>query len=153
MQLRALNGALRAFDSLEVVPIYQASIVCVGVAWGWTFYEENAGLSLLDTIMFCVGCGVSCAGVALLSFKAHAVPYVEMSGDDSDGVKGLAGAADADDSASLDPPAATASSEVRASSDGGDGVSAWLVSRNTVPQLVPTRASESTTSTPLLSSR
>ena len=36
LQLRSLNGGLRRFDALAVVPIYQGCIVCVvAVCWRW----------------------------------------------------------------------------------------------------------------------
>ena len=69
MQLKTLNEGLRAFDAVEIVPMYQASIVCVGVSWGWTFYQENKELDRFAEIMFAVGCSVSVLGISLLSFK------------------------------------------------------------------------------------
>lgn len=69
MQLRHLNGGLRRFDAMEIVPIYQASIVTVGVAWGWTYFDEAQYLAPLNIGMFVFGCGISVAGIVLLSMK------------------------------------------------------------------------------------
>lgn len=69
MQLKTLNEGLRAFDAIEIVPIYQASIVCVGVSWGWTFYQENKSLDQNHESMFAFGCVISVCGISLLSFK------------------------------------------------------------------------------------
>ena len=40
-QLRALNAGLRAFDVMDIVPIYQACIVSVGVAWYGFFHISH----------------------------------------------------------------------------------------------------------------
>ena len=73
-QLRELNGGLRRFDAMELVPMYQAGIVIWGVAYGWGFYQENLYLANLpfDEIMFAVGVGISICGIALLSLKPRA---------------------------------------------------------------------------------
>jgi hypothetical protein len=68
-QLRALNGGLRRFPAMEVVPIYQACVVVSGVAFGWIVFEENEYLDPIDETMFAVGVAISVLGIALLSFK------------------------------------------------------------------------------------
>ena len=72
MQLRHLNGGLRRFNAMDVVPMYQACIVVVGVAWGWIFYEEDSYLAPTDKTMFAVGVGISVLGIVLLSLKSAA---------------------------------------------------------------------------------
>lgn len=69
MQLKTLNEGLRIFDTVEIVPMYQASIVVVGVSWGWTFYQENKDLARLDEFKFAAGVLVSVFGIGLLTFK------------------------------------------------------------------------------------
>ena len=69
MQLKTLNEGLRNFDAVEIVPMYQASIVCVGVSWGWTFYQENKDLARTDEYKFALGVLVSVLGICLLTFK------------------------------------------------------------------------------------
>ena len=69
-QLRALNGGLRRFPAMEVVPIYQACVVVSGVAFGWIVFQENEYLDPIDETMFAVGVAISVLGIALLSFKA-----------------------------------------------------------------------------------
>ena len=68
-QLKTLNEGLRAFDTVELVPIYQASVVAVGVTWGWVFYEENKELSYGVEGFFLLGCFISVTGIAVLSLK------------------------------------------------------------------------------------
>ena len=68
-QLKTLNEGLRAFDTMELVPIYQASVVAVGVSWGWVFYEENKDLSYGVEGFFLLGCFISVTGIAVLSLK------------------------------------------------------------------------------------
>jgi hypothetical protein len=69
-QLRALNGGLRRFPAMEVVPIYQACVVVSGVAFGWIVFQENEYLDPIDETMFAVGVAISVLGIALLSFKS-----------------------------------------------------------------------------------
>ena len=64
-----MSQALRRFDALEVVPVYQSCIVIVGVSWGWLFYAENNGLSPLSTGLFVLGCSLSIVGIAVLSMR------------------------------------------------------------------------------------
>jgi len=68
-QLKTLNEGLRAFDTMELVPAYQASVVAVGVSWGWIFYEENKELSYGAEGFFLLGCFVSVTGIAVLTLK------------------------------------------------------------------------------------
>jgi len=64
-----MSQALRRFDAMEVVPVYQSCIVIVGVSWGWLFYAENKGLSSLSTGLFVLGCSLSIVGIAVLSLR------------------------------------------------------------------------------------
>jgi drug/metabolite transporter (DMT)-like permease len=68
-QLYFLQSSLSELDSLEVVPPYQASIILIGLAWGWIFGSEAAAMSSLSMGMFILGAVLSCAGVLLLMFK------------------------------------------------------------------------------------
>lgn len=69
MQLKTLNEGLRNFDAVEIVPMYQAAIVCVGVSWGWTFYQENKDLERTAEYKFALGVLVSVLGICILTFK------------------------------------------------------------------------------------
>lgn len=83
-QLKCLNSALANFDSLLVVPIYQASICIIGVVWGWIFYAENKELPALNQGMFITGCLISVFGICLLGLKPrrpHAPPGTVMDAD------------------------------------------------------------------------
>jgi MFS family permease len=68
-QLGYLNSALKQMDALTVVPIYQVSIVLIGIAFGWIFGAESAGMSTLFLALFLVGAFLTCIGVILLLFK------------------------------------------------------------------------------------
>jgi hypothetical protein len=68
-QLRVLNAGLANFDAVEIVPMYQASMVMVGVGWGWVFYQENKDLEANQVELFALGCAVSVLGIAVLGFK------------------------------------------------------------------------------------
>jgi hypothetical protein len=81
MQLKTLNEGLRSFDAIEIVPMYQASIVCVGVTWGWTFYQENRYLDRDHEFLFAVGCAVSVCGIAMLSLKKKSQPSGSLEND------------------------------------------------------------------------
>ena len=102
-QLKTLNEGLRAFDTMELVPIYQASVVAVGVSWGWIFYEENKDLSYGVEGFFLLGCVISVTGIAVLSFKRTHEPGEGGGGGSSAGeAEGLL-AARADQAGALTP--------------------------------------------------
>lgn len=69
LQLRFLNSALKRFDALEAVPIYQSAVSLIGMAWGWVFFNEAAGVKPSSLVMFAIGCSISCAGVCVLMAK------------------------------------------------------------------------------------
>lgn len=69
LQIKCLNDGLRAFDTVELVPIYQACIVGVGVSWGWLFYEENKNLTRQGEYYFALGVLISVGGIGILSCK------------------------------------------------------------------------------------
>jgi len=93
MQLRYLNGGLRRFDAMDIVPMYQACIVTVGVAWGWTFFEENRYLEPFDEQMFAVGVGVSVLGIGVLSFKGASASAAGAGAGAGAGAAGASGGA------------------------------------------------------------
>jgi hypothetical protein len=69
LQLRSLNGGLRRFPALSLVPLYQAFIVICGVSFGWIFFLENELLSNLDLTMFAIGVSISVGGIIVVSLK------------------------------------------------------------------------------------
>jgi len=77
LQLGYLNSALAQMDSLEIVPPYQASVIIIGLLWGWVFTGDATGASSDAMGMFALGCLISCAGVGLLAFKRRAVPAMD----------------------------------------------------------------------------
>ena len=69
LQLRSLNGGLRRFPALSLVPLYQAFIVICGVSFGYIFFQENELLSTFDLTMFAVGVAISVGGIVVVSLK------------------------------------------------------------------------------------
>lgn len=69
LQLGFLNSALSQMDALEIVPPYQASVICIGLAWGVVFLGDADTMAPESLGLFCIGCAISCCGVGLISFK------------------------------------------------------------------------------------
>lgn len=69
LQLGFLNSALSQMDALEIVPPYQACVICIGLAWGVVFLGDADTMAPDALGLFCVGCAISCVGVGLISFK------------------------------------------------------------------------------------
>ena len=74
LQVRAMSAALRDFDAMVMVPMYQSCIVLVGVSWGWLYYNESAGLSDLDRGFFVLGCLLTLLGILVLALRQDAAP-------------------------------------------------------------------------------
>lgn len=68
-QIGFLNSALRQFDAMMVVPIYQSMIVLAGVGFGWLYFNEASGQPTISIVMFIVGCLITVVGILLLALK------------------------------------------------------------------------------------
>eukprot|EP00943_MAST-04B_sp_MAST-4B-sp1_P006625 g6625.t1 len=64
-----LNTALRYYDSLQVIPIYQTYWIIFGTASGLVFFDEIGEMSGTQIFFFLVGCVISLAGVLVLSLR------------------------------------------------------------------------------------
>ena len=64
-----LNTALRYYDSLQVIPIYQTYWIIFGTASGLVFFDEIGEMSGTQIFFFFVGCLISLAGVLVLSLR------------------------------------------------------------------------------------
>lgn len=70
LQLWSFNEALRFYDQLEVVPIYQSSIIINGILCGALLLDEVRFYSFNSIIMIGMGTLTSIAGI-LLTLKKH----------------------------------------------------------------------------------
>ena len=69
-----MSAALRDFDAMVMVPMYQSCIVLVGVSWGWLYYDESAGLSQTQRGLFVLGCLLTLCGILVLALRPDAPP-------------------------------------------------------------------------------
>lgn len=66
-QVHYLNQALKLFDALYVVPVYQIFWIVMGILSGLIFYQEYRNLDPVSSWMFSVGCVITLVGVITLS--------------------------------------------------------------------------------------
>lgn len=66
-QITFLNGGLTMYDSLIMVPAYQAYWIIMGVLGGLVYFDEISAFTPLAGAMFCVGTLVAISGVAVLT--------------------------------------------------------------------------------------
>jgi len=66
-QVNFLNQALKLFDALYVVPVYQIFWIVMGILSGLIFYQEYRNLDPFSSWMFTLGCVINLAGVITLS--------------------------------------------------------------------------------------
>ena len=83
LQVRAISVALRDFDAMVIVPMYQSCIVIIGVSWGWLFYNEDLGLSATQRGLFVLGCMLSLCGIMALSLRPDSQQQQQPSGDEA----------------------------------------------------------------------
>lgn len=67
IQITYLNGALKEYDSLSVVPIYQAYWIVSGVVGGLVYFDEIQTFTDIQLGIFCLGIIITMTGVALLA--------------------------------------------------------------------------------------
>eukprot|EP00656_Telonema_subtile_P009459 TRINITY_DN14445_c0_g1_i1.p1 TRINITY_DN14445_c0_g1~~TRINITY_DN14445_c0_g1_i1.p1 ORF type:complete len:276 (-),score=62.92 TRINITY_DN14445_c0_g1_i1:57-884(-) len=93
-QVHYLNQALKMFDALYVVPVYQIFWIVMGILSGLIFYQEYRNLDPVSSWMFAVGCVVNLVGVIILS-QRQASPANELkAASDSNLSTGLLGPSD-----------------------------------------------------------
>jgi len=59
--------ALNLFSTMYCVPLFQVALVVFSVFTGAIFFDEFAGMSMLDLVMFMIGVVIICLGVVVLS--------------------------------------------------------------------------------------
>lgn len=69
VQVKTFNKALRFYDQLEVVPIYQSSIIINGILCGSIILNEVRLYSPLGIGMIVVGAIICISGILLLLYK------------------------------------------------------------------------------------
>jgi len=70
-QITFLNGGLKRFDSLYVVPVYQSYWIISGVVGGLVYFGEWEGFSMKQMFMFIVGTLITLSGLIVLTTKDH----------------------------------------------------------------------------------
>lgn len=68
-QLKFLNGGLKRYESLYVVPVYQVFWIGCGVLGALFYFDEVAGISGRDLGMFALGALISVFGILLHSMR------------------------------------------------------------------------------------
>lgn len=68
-QLKFLNGGLKRYESLYVVPVYQVFWITCGVLGALFYFNEVAAISKKDLGLFCLGAIISIFGILLHSTR------------------------------------------------------------------------------------
>lgn len=84
-QISVLNGGLKRFDALVMVPVYQSFWILTSVLGGIMYFQEYKSMTRIQTCMFPVGGGITLLGIFYLlqdrrsstADKAH-VKYSEL---------------------------------------------------------------------------
>lgn len=69
VQVSYLNNALKYFDSLYVVPVYQSYWILAGVIGGLVYFGEWDEMSAYDSRLFCFGILITFCGLFILTQK------------------------------------------------------------------------------------
>jgi hypothetical protein len=69
VQMHFLASALKHFDALYVVPVFQCFFITGSAAGGAIFYHELKDFNVLQSVMFPVGITVTLAGVLAMSVR------------------------------------------------------------------------------------
>lgn len=67
LQVRYLQKALQKFDSTEVIPTQFVMFTLFAILAGGVLYDDFENMSTMDILLFCVGIGLTFAGVYLIS--------------------------------------------------------------------------------------
>ncbi|GBG32871.1 Magnesium transporter NIPA2 [Hondaea fermentalgiana] len=83
-QITFLNGGLKRYDSLFVVPVYQSYWIISGVTGGLVYFGEWQDFSTGQMVMFILGTLITLGGMLVLTTKEHKSDD-DSCDDDSDG--------------------------------------------------------------------
>jgi len=75
-QVNYLNQALKLYDALFVVPVYQTFWIIMGILCGLIFYQEYRNFTTARTVAFVLGCLINLLGMYVLAQrnKNHQLP-------------------------------------------------------------------------------
>lgn len=99
-QITTLNGGLKRFDALVIIPVYQSFWILTSVLGGIMYFEEYRNMSRLHMTMFTIGGGVTIFGImCLLTCESDGCVRSESSGSlmEYSGVVGRGGSIDVGD--------------------------------------------------------
>ncbi|OQR94550.1 hypothetical protein ACHHYP_01131 [Achlya hypogyna] len=70
-QISFLNGGLKRFDALVVIPVYQSFWILMSVLGGIMYFEEYISMSNTEKIMFTAGGTITISGIIYLLQDSH----------------------------------------------------------------------------------
>ena len=82
-----LNTALRYYDALQVIPIYQTYWIIFGTASGLVFFDEIGEMTSVQILFFLLGCIISLSGVLVLSLRPTVRINTRAAGDENTGAQ------------------------------------------------------------------
>ena len=82
-----LNTALRYYDALQVIPIYQTYWIIFGTASGLVFFDEIGEMTSVQILFFLLGCIISLSGVLVLSLRPTVRINTRAAGDENTGAE------------------------------------------------------------------
>ena len=77
-QLHLLNGAMKFFDQLEVIPIYQTTIMIMWILTGMIVFQETGYYETKQLIMIFSSIAVCCIGIYFLYSKSKYINDSQM---------------------------------------------------------------------------
>jgi hypothetical protein len=73
-QLQWLANALKYFDAVIVIPLFQAFFIAFGVVGAGVLFAEFDNLQMWEKLTFAAGCIITIAGVCLLAQRSNGPP-------------------------------------------------------------------------------
>jgi len=70
-QVNFLNQALKLYDAMFVVPVYQTFWIVMGILSGLIFYQEYRNFNTTRTVGFIVGCLVNLVGIYIMGQRKN----------------------------------------------------------------------------------
>jgi len=76
-QITTLNGGLKRFDALVMIPVYQSFWILTSILGGVMYFEEYTSMTYSQTFMFTVGGGITLYGIfyLLAGPKSRILPH------------------------------------------------------------------------------
>ncbi|OQR92948.1 hypothetical protein THRCLA_08585, partial [Thraustotheca clavata] len=70
-QISFLNGGLKRFDALVVIPVYQSFWILMSVLGGIMYFEEYISMTSTEKVMFTAGGTITISGIIYLLQDSH----------------------------------------------------------------------------------